>query len=562
MKKPCDVTKAVLKKSKKYIVIKTIISILYRAIAMLTPILFSQAVDLVTAADYEKAFYISIAAIVMVIVFRMFDIINTYSWHKMYNSMYDNYTKIGVNKVFDNSLYSLSRFNIGEFLNMMSTDINIMSDFYCNLIMRVIRIIEVLIIFIYFFMIDLYIGLAGILMALVSITVILLSSKKIEKLNHKKSAYFDDRNTIVNEFLLSIREIKAFNIFAPMKKRINDSTAAYTKSYLNQRVGEDIFKFSVLAMIEAFRWCMFIYGIYLIAQGQMEIGTLLIIYNYFTQLVEGFSEFATINTGIRQLKVAENRFYQLIIYSHEKLLLDKKYKFKNFNIKFKDVLYGDITSPRLKGVSFKLNCNSINSITGAVGSGKSGVVDLLLKLNSQHKGNITVGGIEISNIDFDYYYGLVSSIDKNDRFLNISIKDNLSIVNNNFEEMVYICKKLDIHDEISQLKFGYDTILNSNEDKLKANTKILLNIARILLKNTKIMIFDEILSSLSKESREVVLEKLNIIKEKHTIIIIDRKEDVLQMSDNIVLLDEGEVVQEGTYEELSTNKEFKKIIEK
>lgn len=445
---------------------------------------------------------------------------------------------------------------------MMSTDINIMSDFYCNLIMRVIRIIEVLIIFIYFFMIDLYIGLAGILMALVSITVILLSSKKIEKLNHKKSAYFDDRNTIVNEFLLSIREIKAFNIFAPMKKRINDSTAAYTKSYLNQRVGEDIFKFSVLAMIEAFRWCMFIYGIYLIAQGQMEIGTLLIIYNYFTQLVEGFSEFATINTGIRQLKVAENRFYQLIIYSHEKLLLDKKYKFKNFNIKFKDVLYGDITSPRLKGVSFKLNCNSINSITGAVGSGKSGVVDLLLKLNSQHKGNITVGGIEISNIDFDYYYGLVSSIDKNDRFLNISIKDNLSIVNNNFEEMVYICKKLDIHDEISQLKFGYDTILNSNEDKLKANTKILLNIARILLKNTKIMIFDEILSSLSKESREVVLEKLNIIKEKHTIIIIDRKEDVLQMSDNIVLLDEGEVVQEGTYEELSTNKEFKKIIEK
>ena len=562
MKKPCDVTKAVLKKSKKYIVIKTIISILYRAIAMLTPILFSQAVDLVTAADYEKAFYISIAAIVMVIVFRMFDIINTYSWHKMYNSMYDNYTKIGVNKVFDNSLYSLSRFNIGEFLNMMSTDINIMSDFYCNLIMRVIRIIEVLIIFIYFFMIDLYIGLAGILMALVSITVILLSSKKIEKLNHKKSAYFDDRNTIVNEFLLSIREIKAFNIFAPMKKRINDSTAAYTKSYLNQRVGEDIFKFSVLAMIEAFRWCMFIYGIYLIAQGQMEIGTLLIIYNYFTQLVEGFSEFATINTGIRQLKVAENRFYQLIIYSHEKLLLDKKYKFKNFNIKFKDVLYGDITSPRLKGVSFKLNCNSINSITGAVGSGKSGVVDLLLKLNSQHKGNITVGGIEISNIDFDYYYGLVSSIDKNDRFLNISIKDNLSIVNDNFEEMVYICKKLDIHDEISQLKFGYDTILNSNEDKLKANTKILLNIARILLKNTKIMIFDEILSSLSKESREVVLEKLNIIKEKHTIIIIDRKEDVLQMSDNIVLLDEGEVVQEGTYEELSTNKEFKKIIEK
>lgn len=562
MKKPGDVTKEVLRKSKKNIVIKTIISIIYRGIAMLTPILFSQAVDFVTATNYEKALYVSLFAILMVIIFRIFDIINTYTWHKLYNSMYDNYTKIGVNKVFDNSLYSLSRFNVGEFLNMMTTDISIMSDFYCNLIMRVIRIFEVIVIFGYFFMIDFYIGLAGVLMGLVGVIVILLSSNKIEKWNQKKSEYLDDRNTIVNEFLLSIREIKAFNIFKPMRKRIDDATQTYTKSFLKQRVGEDAFKFSVLAMIEAFRWCMFIYGIFLISKGQMEMGTLLIIYNYFTQLVEGFSEFATINTGIRQLKVAQNRFYQLIIYSHEKLLLDKKYQFKNLNIKFKDVLYGDITSPRLKGVSFELKSNSINSIAGVVGSGKSGVVDLLLKLNSQHKGNIKVGGIEISDIDFDYYYGLVSSIDKNDRFLNISIKDNLSIVNDSFEEIVYICKKLGIHDEISKLKFGYDTILNSNEDKLKPNTKTLLNIARILLKNTKIMIFDEILCSLNNESREIVLEKLNTIKNKHTIIIIDKKEDVLQMSDNVVLLNEGEVVESGSYEELCNNKLFKKIVEK
>ena len=562
MKKPGDVTKIVLKKSRKYIVIKTIISIIYRAIAMITPILFSNAVDYINAADYNSALYISIAAIVMVIVFRMFDIINTWSWHKMYNSMYDNYTNVGVNKVFDNSLYSLSRFNIGEFLNMMSTDISVMSDFYCNLIMRMIRIVEVMIIFVYFFLIDILIGFAGVAMAIVSITIILLSSKRIEKLNKKKSGYFDDRNTIINEFLLSIREIKAFNIFRPMKKRIDESTKTYTKSFLKQRVGEDIYKFSVLALIEAFRWCMFIYGITLISKGEMEMGTLLVIYNYFTQLVEGFSEFATINTGIRQLKVSQDRFYQLIIYSHEKLLLDKKYKFKNFDIKFKDVLYGDINNPRLKGVSFDIKSNAINSVAGVVGSGKSGVVDLLLKLNSQHKGTIKVGDISISDIDFDYYYGLVSSIDKNDRFLNISIKDNLNIVNDNFEEIVYICKKLGIHDEISKLKYGYDTVLNSKEDNLKANTKTLLNIARILLKNTKIMLFDEILCSLNNESREIVLEKLNKIKEKHTIIIIDKKEDVLKMSDNVVLLNEGEVVQTGTYDELSSNKLFKKIVEK
>ena len=122
-------------------------------------------------------------------------------------------------------------------------------------------------------------------------------------------------------------------------------------------------------------------------------------------------------------------------------------------------------------------------------------------------------------------------------------------------------KMLDIHDEISKLKSGYDTILNRKDDKLKANTKILLNIARILLKNTKIMLFDEILCSLNNESREIVLEKLNKIKDKHTIIIIDKNENVLKMSDNIILLNEGEVVETGIYDDLSNNKLFKKIVQ-
>ncbi|MBO5376031.1 MAG: ABC transporter ATP-binding protein [Bacilli bacterium] len=560
MKKPSDATKTVLKKSRKYIIFRGICSLIYRGIAMITPILFSSAVDLVTDGNYGKAIWISIVAIIAVVVFRIFDIICTYSWHKMYNSLYDNYTRLGVNKVFDNSMYSLSRFNTGEFLNIMSTDINVMADFYCNLIMRLIRIFEVLIIFVYFFIIDLYIGIAGIIMAIVSISIIFLSSKKIEELNKTKLNYFDNRNTIINEFLLSIREIKAFNIFNPMKKRIDDSTQEYSKSFLKQRVGEDIFKFSVVGLIEACRWGMFIYGIYLITVGKMEMGSLLIIYNYFTQLVDGFSEFATINIGIRQLKVSENRFYQLIIYSYEKLLLEKKYTVKDLNIKFKDVLYGDRERPMLKGTSFDIKGNSINTVVGLSDSGKNGVVDLLLKLNKQHEGTITIGDLNISDIDFDYYYNLVSSIDVSDKFLNMSIKDNLNLVNDNFEHIVHVCKELGIHNDISQLKYGYDTILNSKDDNLKPNTKIMLNIARILLKDTKVMIFDGIFNSLSNENRKIVLDILNNIKDNHTIIIIDNNEYVLEISDNIILLNNNEVVETGDFTEISKNEVYKNII--
>lgn len=561
MKKPSDATWYVLKKSKKYIFWKIIISIIYRGIIMITPIIFGAAVDMVTAGKYRDAILISLCGVLAVILFRINDIINTYSWHKMYNCIYDNYTKLGVNKVFDNSLHSLSRFNIGEFLNIMSTDINIIADFYCQLVMRVIRIFEVLIIFIYFFMIDFYIGIAGVVMGIISLIIIILSSKTIERLNRTKAYAFDKRNTIINEFLLSIREIKAFNIFEPIRSRITRSTEDYTKKYLKQRVGEDSFKFSILAFIETFRWGLFIYGIYLISIGNMEMGSLVIIYNYFAQLIEGFSEFTTINVGLRQLKVSENRFYQLVIYSKDKLMIDNKLKLNNYNIKFRDVVYGDKENPRLKGVSFDIKSKSINAITGLVGAGKSGTVDLLLKLNRQHSGDITIGGTDINDISFDPYYGLVSCIDKDDRFLNISIKENLLFVKDNFEEIVFICKKLGIHDEILKLKNGYDTVLNSNEDTLKQNTKVLLNVARILLKDTRVMIFDSVLYLLNKESKRIVLDILNEIKDKHTIIIISKDDEVLSVADSIILLDEGRVYNTGEYDNISNLKLYKQIVE-
>ena len=136
----------------------------------------------------------------------------------------------------------------------------------------------------------------------------------------------------------------------------------------------------------------------------------------------------------------------------------------------------------------------------------------------------------------------------------------MSFVNDNFEEMVYYCKMFNIHEEILRLKNGYDTILNSNDDKLKPDSKILLNIVRIVLKNTHIMIFDEVIGSLNNENKTLVLDVLNKMKEDHTIIIVDDNEQVFSLSDNIILLDEGNVCITGQYLDVSKNKLYKKIV--
>ena len=124
-----------------------------------------------------------------------------------------------------------------------------------------------------------------------------------------------------------------------------------------------------------------------------------------------------------------------------------------------------------------------------------------------------------------------------------------------------MCQNLGIHNEITKLKNGYDTILNSPDDNLKENTKILLNIVRILLKDTKIMIFDEVLGSLNNDSRSKVLKMLRDIKDNHTIIVVDKNIDILNEADNIVFIDNNEVISVGIHEDLIKNSLYKKVME-
>ena len=125
---------------------------------MTLPIFFCLAIDSIYDTNYKNAFYmIAICGLIATFI-RVFEVLNTYTWHKMYNKMFDIFTKLGSRKTYDNSIYSLSRFSMGEYLNIMTSDINIICDTYCNLIMRLIRTLEIAIIFFYFFTINIFFG--------------------------------------------------------------------------------------------------------------------------------------------------------------------------------------------------------------------------------------------------------------------------------------------------------------------------------------------------------------------------------------------------------------------
>jgi ATP-binding cassette subfamily B protein len=216
------------------------------------------------------------------------------------------------------------------------------------------------------------------------------------------------------------------------------------------------------------------------------------------------------------------------------------------SIVFDKVLYGNKSRPYLKNISFTIEPKTITVITGKNGSDKNGIFDLLLRLNSQHSGLITIDDIDIQNYDEDVYYNLISSVREQPTFFSISIKENLEIIEPDFVKIVEVCKKLKIHDDIMNLSDGYATILTTSGDNLNPSTRNLLSIARVLLKDPKIILFYDNFSTFDREILENILEIIKEKKSNHTIVIIGRNEQVLKIADKIIVVENGKLKSEKT----------------
>ena len=552
-----------LRRAKKEFIYKAIITFIVRALVMAIPFLFGIAVGHVSYGDFGNALFISILLIVVFILFRITSVVNIHYWHKLFNKLYEDLTAIGLQNTHDNSLFSLSRIDAGEYLNIMHNDITVIGDFYAGLAARVFRAIEYLVILVFFFFTNWIFGVTGIVASLLAFGLLYLSSKPIQKLNMKRTIALDHRNGILNEILLCIKEIKSFNIFSPIRERAMASSNEFAEVWLKQRVVEDSYRAGINLFIEIFRLGVFIFGIYLISQGRLEVGLLVVIYNYYGQLIDNFNDFTTINISYRNLKVSENRFNKII--EHSNHLTDDGLHITSCqgNITFKNILYGYKHAPTLDHASFNIKAGEITCIVGEVDSGKSGIIDLLLKLNRQHEGDILIDEINFNDINADEYHALVASASYESALFNVSIKENLSIIEPDFAKIVDVCKALGIHEDIIKLPESYDTIFHANAPNIDQKTKILLGIARVLLKDCKILIFDEVFSLLNKKTAENIMDILRKFKADHTIIIFTKEDYILEQSDKVIVIDQNKVASIGRHQDLiQTDKLYQEIVAK
>ena len=296
----------------------------------------------------------------------------------------------------------------------------------------------------------------------------------------------------------------------------------------------------------------------------MTLGTITIIYSYYAKLSELFTSIIVLSESINNKDVSLSRITKLFQYAS-----NHNPDISNFNdikgvITFKKALYGNKMKPYLNEVSFNINPNSLTIISGSSTS-TIGIFDLLLGYNRVHSGEILIDGIDLEQYSKENISNIISFIMEYPSFFNTSIRDNLLLFDNNFENILNVCKYLNIDKEIMNLDDGYETVLYNNGNNISNDLRYLLAFARIFLKKSKIILVDNIFDHISKSLYNKLINIICELKSEHTIIIISNDLKIIKNKyvDKSILFSSGKIIGDGKYSELMlNNKEYYELIRK
>lgn len=532
--------KEILKARKLDVLWKVFTSVLLRGILLISPILYSKAIDLIPEGQYNLAIHFLILTFFATALHYIFEYINEHAYYNLYNKLHKDLGWSIIKMTQGNSAYSLSRFSLGEYSNMLNSDVNIIADFLDSTIIRIVKVFEFLVIYAYFFSLNKIVFIVSILISLLAILMEFLRGHKVEEYNLKRKGSFDGYLTSVNDIFLGMKEIKGLHILDRVKNKFDESSDNYLDAHKEYNLYYKGGKFFIVGFMSCVRYFLLIYGVYLISIGQFQLGMIVLINNYYAKIVENFGEICTMSVEFRNFKVSLKRLDKVFEYAN----INVDYKVNELDeslgvIKFDNVLYGDKKDPILNKVSFTVKPDTINIITGKVGSGKSGIFDLLMRINRQHEGKITISDIDINEIDENLYFQYISLVRKDPTFFEMSIMDNLKLILDNEKKIKDVCKMLEIDDDIKKLSKGYNTSINSRE--VNTELKKMLGIARAFVKNTTIMLFDEIIDGLDDDNKDKILEILKEYKNNHTIMIITKSPDLLDFGDQLITLERNSI---------------------
>ncbi len=468
-------------------------------------------------------------------------------------------------KLFDHflriKLSSIQDIKNGEIMSYFVKDIGEIRGFTYRFLSHASRVFFIFVITIIMMVqVDLSLTIAAICPIVLTTYIILILKNYVEKSFKKSQRYFTNLSEYVQESTDAIRTTKAYSGETNQLKKFIKKNKILKMGNIAVDIYSTLLSSSVMICFGFCYGITILYGSKLVLEKTITIGDFVAFTGYIDLFLTPLFWIPGIISKFKRAQISFNRLDKVFTLEKENLMLEGissserisgDIKIQNLSFNYPgnlDMILDDITVEIKQGETL--------GIIGTIGSGKTTLMNLLLRLYPVSNGKIFIGGQDINDLDLAKLRNSISYITQDNFLFSTTIKDNISLFRDEFQdkEIEESTEKSMISGEIEKMKNGINTIIGERGIDLSGGQKQRVVISRAFLNKSNIVIFDDTFSALDNKTEKLLLENIKeLVKDKTCIIISNRISDIKD-ANHIIVLDNGKIIEQGKHNELIKNK--------
>ena len=489
-----------------------------------------------------KGFFLFLMRQTIIIMSRLIE-------YDLKNEVFAQYQRMGF------AFYQRNR--IGDLMNRISEDVSQVRSYLGPGIMYTINLVVMFALCIYQMvkispMLTLYVLIPLPLMSFMIYKV----SSKMNALSKNVQAEQSMMSTIVQESFSGIRLIKAYNRAEEMNEKFTNSAEGYHKKTMRLVVVNALFMPTIIFLIGLSTILAIYVGGKMTYTGELSIGGIVAFIFFVNNLTWPFASIGWVTSIIQRASASQERINEFLNQPAE--IINPSLSAFDFQgkIEFKNVTYtyADSNITAIKNLSFTIHKGETLAFVGKTGGGKSTILRLILRQVDPEVGEIYVDGAALNTINIDAFRDQSGIVPQEITLFSDSIANNISFGAHSedisHERIVEMAKLAHVDHNIQEFPERYETLLGERGVNLSGGQKQRLSIARALVREPKLLLLDDCFSALDSETEEIILSNLKKVQKNRSTIIVSHRISSLRNADRIIVLDHGQLAEQGSHDEL------------
>ncbi len=575
--KAADTRKAIknimslLKDYKLRLTVTVICAVISTVFSVISPLFIGQATTTIYdgiinimnhtgTIDLNAVFYFLGVVVVLYIISSVFSYIQSYVLvgistaisYRLRSRIMDKITSLAMDDVDENKR--------GDILSRLTNDVDSLqigiTQSFNQMLTAIITITGVVAMMLY---INVWMTLATVVLIPIAFAMIIFMTRFSQSYFLKQLTYKGAVNGQIEETFTGHDIIRAFNQEeSSIEKFERDNDMWYDQEWKSQFFSS--LTGPAMNFISNFAYVVIaVLGAIFALQKTIAVGDILAFFQYVENFTRPIQQITRVMNIVQTAMAATERIFDFLALEDEENPSDKRIGEVRESITFENVSFGYVPNEKIiNALSFDVKKGEKIAIVGETGAGKTTIVKLLMRFYDVNKGSIKIDGVDIEEYDKDSIRSLVGMVLQDSWLFSDTIANNIRYGNLNAtdEEVVEAAKQVYADNFIRQLPQGYNTVLSEDTDNISHGQKQLLTIARTILSKKEILILDEATSSVDTRTERLIQKAMDRLMENRTSFIIAHRLSTIKNADKIIVIENGEIIEQGTHDELLAQKGY------